>query len=66
MTFVISLEDVFVDDESEQDDCLLQHGFDLVVRFLQKSGNEPRVYRSKEKSRTYAFETLLEIIVNEE
>lgn len=66
MTFVISLEDVFVDDESEQDDCFLQHGFDLVVRFLQTftvSAPSPSVGR---ESRTYAFETLLEIIVNEE
>lgn len=35
MALVISFKDIFVDDESEQYDRLLQNGLDLVVRFLQ-------------------------------
>jgi hypothetical protein len=34
MALVIPLENIFVDDESEQDDGLLENSLDLVIRFL--------------------------------
>jgi hypothetical protein len=34
MSLVVTLKDVLVDDESEQDDGLVQHGVDLFVGFL--------------------------------
>ena len=61
MVLVISLKGVFFSEEPENSDSLVQHGLDIVLRFLWQSG---LTMSSGRPAYTYALDILPQVFVN--